>query len=659
MSVPIREERLKQYRKDRETAQELLLLGQKDDALGLLENVRQQANTSGDDDFRMLFEALQICVVQPDHPQQVELLQHALHWETEQNFPPEQAIYLEIGRFYADAGDQETAISCFSEALKINQSDFETLRLTGISIARQGDLETALKWIETALTASGNADSFSWREKAFLEQQIGNFNQALASMEQAVRLRPNLWTADREKLEKLCKTQATSLPPMPLIPKVSPELISELSGEPVPSSHAIDDDTPLGGKEMEISKVPLENMVAEAVKNGFTQLQKQFFAESVFPKEKAFWFFLEPPQTGWTGGGHFLWNRGTGTIIDPGFGFLDALAETGGTLAEVRNIIITHDNESQLAEFETIRKLLLQGNLAKNVRVFLNLGAIQKLSATVDLNDKAFSEAYLTLYAGATYDLLGGGKVRVLPAYHQELKSADQAVGLQVSLDTAPGNSGEVKRIVYTSDTGLFPLAPSYDPAENRIVYVSDKNQANRILSRRYKDEGAENADLMILHFGQANVQFNKRINEMQFIDPANRPNETQLAELCAVGQLGFLGTREMVEQCKPKFAVIGQWARELLPLRTELSRLLQNQIGPGPTKLIAGDRFLVYDIFADAVYDCVQESWCAAREVTVADQGGQLFYFAEEVRDSFESLPDYYVNRFLNDLKYKQFFQQ
>ncbi|MCL2304124.1 MAG: tetratricopeptide repeat protein [Planctomycetaceae bacterium] len=653
MSALIREERLKQYRKDRETAKEFLLLGQKDDALKLLEDARQQANISGDDDFRMLFESLQICVVQPDHPQQVELLQQALQWETKQNFPLEQVMYLEIGRFYADADDQDTAISCFSEALKIDQSDFETLRLTGISIARQGDPDTALKWFETALAASDNTDSFSWREKAFTEQRIGNIDQALKSMEQAVQLRPDLWRASQEKLEKLCKTHP-SLPPIPLLPKVSPEPISELLDEPAP--YPVDDNTPIGGMEMEFSKNSLEAMVVEAVKSGSAKLQKRFFSESVFPKEKALWFFLEPPQTGWTsGGGHFLWNRGTGTIIDPGAGFLDALAEAGGTLAEVRNVVVTHDNESQLAEFETIRKLLQKGNLAKNVRFFLNLGAIQKLSATVDLNDKAFSEGYLTLYVGATYDLLGGGKIKSLPAYHQELKSADQAVGLQISLDT---EFGEAKRIVYTSDTGLFPLAPSYNHAENRIVYVSDKNQASRILSRRYQDEGADNADLMILHFGQANVRSDKNVNEMQFVDPNNRPDETQLAELCTVGQLGFLGTREMLEQCRPKFAVLCQWAKELVPLRTELSELLQNQIGTESTKLVAGDRFLMYDIFADTVYDCVGDSWTAARKITTADQEGKLFYFAEETQKTFESSSDYYVNRFLNDLKYQQLFQ-
>ena len=427
---------------------------------------------------------------------------------------------------------------------------------------------------------------------------------------------------------------------------------------------------PVSAAGVSDATVSVEGRVVEATRDGLTELHKRFLSTSVLPKDRGLWFFLKPQPTGWTdGGGHFLWNRGSGTIIDPGRGFLDSLATAGGMLTEVRNIVITHDNESQLSEFETIRKLLLQGkhwesNLTNNIRFFLNLGAIQKLSATVDLNDKAFSEGYLTLYPGADYDLLGGGKIKALPAYHQEFKSADQAVGLQISLDAnsgPSGGSGAVKKIVYTSDTGLFPLAPSYDHAENRIVYVSDKNQTNRILSSRYKDEGAENADLMILHFGQANIRFDKnqppaiKVDEMQSIDPANRPNEKQLAELCAVGQLGFLGTRNMVEQCRPKFAVICQWAKELGPLRMELSKLLQNQIGPESTKLVAGDRFLIYDIFTDAVYDCVKDGWTAARDITAADWEGQLFYFAEETRNSFESLPDYYVNRFLNDLKYKQ----
>lgn len=788
MSSPSRQERLNLYLQEQNRVEELLQLGQKEETLALLERAKEEAKTKGDDDFRLLFESLQIQVLEPAHQHQVELLNQALQWEGGQGYPMEQAICLAIGRFYADNDDQETAIAWFNESLKINESDFNTLRLIGVSILKQGDAETALKWFEAALAASGNQDSFSWKEKAFAEQSSGNFEQALKSIEEAVKLRPDLWQEEYKKLKKLGQKNPSA---PPNIPQISPALLQEFLGESAKSESETDESTTSENEkrspdllsEKDIFQIPdpqsdveanikipsagvindmpvREDSFQKEQKTGDTaqsvpwqesgindeslksenlnrpslpdrtsgsaaqtsdvsastvvstvksedhemlstanatlnqrilqqqhksqrELFQRFFQKSQLPGNRALWFFLRTPTgepcrcASFDNGGHFLWNRGSGTIIDPGFGFLDQFLKVGGSLAEVQNIVITQDNESHLAQFETIRRLLLQGGFAPNVCFYLNLGAVQKLSSMIDMNDKSFSQGYLTLYTGADYELLGGGKLKVLPAYRQESKSVDHAVGLSISLssdNTAQSmeSSESVKKIVYTSDTGLFPLTLSYDSTKNRIVHISDKNQVNRILSRRYLDEGAANADLMVLHIGSLNIQFDKsslndagsnvKINEMDHIDLSNRPVDTQLVELCSVGQLGFLGVREIIVTCAPKFAAVCGWAKEMIPMRLEICELLQEQcniIGSENakpvSKIVPEDFSLVYNIFDDTIFDCVNYDWVPTEKTIFQVMANVIYFFSEEKRREFESVPDYYAQRFLADLKYKK----
>lgn len=740
MSPQSREDRLVPFLQALKSIEDTIQLGKKDEALDLLEQFRQKAGSSSDGDFQLLFEAVQVRTIHPEHPQQVELLNHAVQWEDQHGFPREPVIFLQIGRFFASTNDHSSAIAWFNEALKVDQRDCDVLRLMGVSILAQGDAETAIKWFEAALTTSEEKDSYSWREKALAEMKIGNGEKARDCMNRAVELRADLWKADQERLEKMIRGEKDESSDLTKERKISPNLISELISDD-PNAQAVDDDFPIGGHsknpepyapihtsetgESALPPVPHfdpEDLgtVDEQPQSGKSEtstlsaespekqksVQLRTFSDrllgvkkkaalefeqccsrpSFLPKGKALWFFLRKNATSCvhgeksfglcSGGGHFLWNRGTGTIIDPGPGFLDHLLRIGGSLTEVKNVVITHDNESHLAQCELIRRLLLSGGFAKEVRFFLNLGATQKLSGLVDLHDKAFREGYFTLHPGANYDLSGGGRIKAIPAYHQELKSTDQSVGLRIDLEDSAGRE---KKIVYTSDTGLFPLTLSFDNTENRIIHISDKNQTDRIISRRYRDEGASEADLMVLHIGSLNIQFEKqngefpgesvkiKVNEMDHADLQNRPGEKELLEVCSAGQLGFLGVREVLVQCNPKTAVVCEWSEEIAVEREKISRLLQDQCGEmlpetNPPKVIPGDLSLVYDIFEGSVFDCVKNDWTAVEEIDFAMKkpccsaaAEEMFYFAEEEKDAFGEISEYYIRKYFNNLKHKQ----
>ena len=758
MSQTTRDERLVLYRQALEKLEELIQVGKHTEAIDLVSQNKLQAENQGDQDFYFLFEAVEVRIQYSDNPRQLELLNHSLHWEDQNGFQHDPAVYLCIGQFYACNNDHATAIAWFNEALKINQADPTTLRLIGMSIFNQGDPGTAIQWFEAAITFSNNIDSASYREKAFAEVGLGNEEQAIESIEKAIELRPDLWEPDRKQIYKLCGKE-----PVSDGPKLSDSMISELSGKPIDRQHGEntdvddEDDIPLGGSpasevehtetseepihpeiptlhvdEMEIPHLPdmpipeihipeptLEPIIEEvkptepksteespkqetvtqptdsdyskildSATNCETtaagEFRNRYLIPSRIPSDRTFWFFLrkhvvfgnDPNQTvgAVPGGGHFLWNRGSGTVIDPGIGFLENLNRIGGSLADIRNVIITQDNQTNLAEVETIRNLLLRANLAKNIRFFLNLGAIQKLSGMLDLNDKSFVEGYLTLHPGASYELSGGGKIKAIPAYHQELKSVDQAVGIVFNLE---GEGGESKKIVYSGNTGLFPLTLSYDPSESRLVHVSDKNHTDKIISSRYNDEGGDSADLMVLHFGALNVLFDKtglgiepsiKINELEHaITTTEPPKGRDLAEVCSVGELGFLGVREVLTTCKPKFAVVCEIPSELTAIRVGLCEALQKQTAElldepyNTPKVVPGDLSLVYDVFADSVYDCVKLGWTTSDKIGFSD--GQpfgcckreLFYFSDEDSKKFEQMPEYYINRLANETKFGQ----
>ncbi|MGL6197255.1 MAG: tetratricopeptide repeat protein, partial [Thermoguttaceae bacterium] len=446
----------------------------------------------------------------------------------------------------------------------------------------------------------------------------------------------------------------------------------------------------------EASLEALKNLALENSERCDLEFRKRFLSESRLPKNRALWFFLHKPITtaddvnsslGYSGGGHFLWNHGAGTIIDPGDEFLQNFIRFGGSLADVRNVVITNDNESNIAQVELIRSLLLRAGLAKNVRFFLNLGAIQKLSNILDLNDKSFAEGYMTLHTGAIYDLLGGGKIKAISAYHQELKSVDQSVGICFTLEdkngvapqntTAENTSGVTsKKIVYTSNTGLFPISFFFDATDGKIVHVTDKNQVERIISDRYVNEGVADADLMVLSIGRMNIKFDKSgsvgvdtkpvlvKNEFDYINTTTTLSSTELAENAAVGHLGYLGAREVLTKCKPKLAVISDWSQDMMPIRVELTALLhvqteqlvRNDAGndAGSMKVLPSDCNLVYDIFANQILDCVKNDWSDALKITCAAETNELFYFNEDEFEQFAKSPKYFVNHFKNELEFK-----
>lgn len=322
------------------------------------------------------------------------------------------------------------------------------------------------------------------------------------------------------------------------------------------------------------------------------------------------------------GGGYFIWHNGHGTVIDPGFNFIENFHQAGGRMCDIHNIILTHAHPDHTAEFETLRTLLFEYNdnihelnkkraeqtpaespfPSKRVRFFLNNGAFRKFAGMLDLREYELTDRVITLNRDSEFELLGGGRLRVLPAYHDELLSRDQAVGLLLTL----GTKDEPRRILLTSDTGLFPLRPdTHKP-------TADASQPDSEIGKQYlKVVEAGKVDVMLVHIGS--------IKPDEF-----DTQKEQIADACYANHLGIIGTARVIAMCQPKLAVVSEFGEEMRDFRFALIKDLRDSVltwyfqdkGGQSPQVVPGDLAFVYSIMDRTVLDCATRDWSPANEI-------------------------------------------
>ena len=315
------------------------------------------------------------------------------------------------------------------------------------------------------------------------------------------------------------------------------------------------------------------------------------------------------------GGGYFLWDKGRGTVIHPGYGFLKNFATAGCRLCDVHNIILTHAHGDHTAQFEQLTTLLHEYNAAigsrtpgtrRQVRFFLSNGAMVKFATILPLRDASYVGEVTTLNPGWEGKLHDGLRLRALRANHDDVIARDQSVGL---LFTA-GAGADVREILFTGDTGLFPLKPdqrSPTPDTGGREVWSTYTRA---------DDTAVEPDLMVLHIGS--------IKESEFLmDP---DADAHPATACYPNHLGIIGVARLITRCKPQLAVVSEFGEEMRHFRIDLIRGLQEKVvdqvlksEESKPRIVPGDLPFVYDIASGGVYCCVAENWVGADEIDFA----------------------------------------
>ena len=550
----------------------------------------------------------------------------------------------------SNKGDEDGAIVWFDKSLAGNPKDWDAMRQKGVSLSKKGDLDGAIVWLDKALAENGRDDlAYVWSSLA--EYARGNHNAAFQKIGEALKLDRDRWIG---QFQGLCKVMGRN--PQEELRKILPEP-DEAAGELPSSPHALI-------KQLGPFIQTVREKLGPDVNRYLERMEKEQARLEQFLEPRS---WLEPNQSlllvlrKWNsytpaipsddeersrGGGYFLWHNGYGTVIDPGFNFLENFDEAKCRIHDIHNVILTHAHNDHTAEFETLRMLLQKygeacnnaGQQAKKVRFFLNNGSFQKFSGLLNLQDFSFTEKVITLNPGAEHELLGGGRIRVMPAYHDEVVARDQAVGLLVTLDM---EGGSTRRILLTSDTGLLPL----DKGTRELR--ADGTQATQQIWRRYEEYGATKPDVMIIHIGSIKRQ------ELEY----NLDREPWQA--CYPNHLGLIGTAQVMLACRPKLALISEFGEEMRNIRLSLVKSLQEKLldviydDPQPyiPRAAPADLALIYDLNQEKFWDCVSGNWAPMAEIDFeegkrVDPDG-IYYFAKANRQKYDREPARYVSMF------------
>jgi tetratricopeptide (TPR) repeat protein len=224
-----REERVIEYRR---RIDEIYLYNSIEEANQLIADSIVLAANAGDVDYRLLFEVEKIDSDKFDFARQMALVEQALEWNKEQNYPEDllilfkkadvlsknndndaafaitdyilsinpnedKALYLK-GIYYAKKQEEDKAIEYYNQALAINPENFNALRQVGVSYINKGDLDTAIIYFDKALLIHPqNIKTLHDKGVAFSDKN--DINVAIDLYNQALVIDPNDYKSLRDK----------------------------------------------------------------------------------------------------------------------------------------------------------------------------------------------------------------------------------------------------------------------------------------------------------------------------------------------------------------------------------------------------------------------------------------------------------------------------
>lgn len=318
------------------------------------------------------------------------------------------------------------------------------------------------------------------------------------------------------------------------------------------------------------------------------------------------------------GGGYFLYYKGHGVVIDPGYDFISHFERAGGRLEDIDDIIITHAHNDHTAQLEDILTLLHKYNKIpvnndsktklKKINLYMNQGAYRKFSGLIDLKDKKLTCHTLERPgkgAGVySLPLCNGLKLMPLPAHHDDVITSNSAVGLWFTLDFQDEEKKPYQRhLVFTADSGIYPTN------EDGEFKCDNDNEA---LEALYRDAGLTTPpDLLVAHIGA--------IQEKEFNpDTIGIDRDKGYYPM----HLGIRGTARIIYSLSPKAAVVSEFGSEMRDIRDDVVNAIANAITDMQKSyniadndrcfVLPGDLTTLYDI-ERAFFYCHDTKKCVA----------------------------------------------
>ncbi len=327
------------------------------------------------------------------------------------------------------------AIECYDKALKINRKDDTAWNNKGNVLFQLGRYEDALACYDKALEINPR-NEFAKSNRNLVLMSLGRVRVALKE-------RKKLSSEKKEGIEK------SKLPT-----EEKKERILEIDAHDAVFNELRDK-----YKTLLDAKRAYEKRLAESLKPRDEPLKDNFFV--VLRRWNSYTPRMLTPTESNVGGGYFLYWKGKGVIIDPGFDFIDNFFNNELVIYDIDAVLITHAHVDHCSDFESLLTLLFEYNekneLKKKIDVFMNLGAMKKFLGWIPIyeaeEDAKINRIY-PLEVGNTYDLGDSIRIRATKAIHDEVLCKAYSVGIIFELY---GESGYTKtnpfRIGYTSDT--------------------------------------------------------------------------------------------------------------------------------------------------------------------------------------------------------------
>jgi hypothetical protein len=338
------------------------------------------------------------------------------------------------------------------------------------------------------------------------------------------------------------------------------------------------------------------------------------------------------------GGGYFLRHHDVGLVIDPGYNFIELFHKAGCKIVDITHVAITHAHDDHTAQLEQLMSMFHQYNrqnkdTPKKVTLLLNHSTMKKFSG-FNLHgnclhiDKVICLNAFDRHNEQTVTLAPNNQMSltVLPAYHDDIFSMDYAIGLGLSIHCGQ----DERRIVFSGDTGLYPLERDEEGEPKEYTYTDNGHQIKerrvveeeqKAIYKNYPEKFQYGVDLLIPHLGSIKeYEFNPRPDtRIQTNSPkinaqeGNVDTENNMRPMFYPNHLGILGTTMLIKELQPTAVILSEFGAELRGLRVEITELLSKALEKNKGEkdvpfIIPGDPGIVYNI-SDGTFLCHEDS--------------------------------------------------
>ncbi|NDV22127.1 tetratricopeptide repeat protein [Desulfovibrio sp. JC022] len=541
--------------------------------------------------------------------------------------PHDHKAYTNKGIVYLELKEFSKAHEILDIAIKKQPKDYDTWRVKAFVYAQTNDHLNTIKCLDKVIKIKPDYAA-AWRDKGITLYTLGNTAEAIQNLEEACRLDPQnkSHASDLSYVKAKAKSaeKDQQIDP-PQEPSTACEKTDESQNAGVLKSFVED-----AREKFKYDIDKFKDYMSQTEK----LIDKHIEAKPPLQEDKSLFFVLRkwnsytPILAGINGedsvgGGYFLYHKGEGVVVDPGYNFIDNFHRAGLRIADIKHIVITHAHNDHTVDFESLLSLFYKFNRDRDekqeLNFYLNVSSMNKLSSLLEFKNKYQKIHPISPGQNFSLDEEGDLVMRVLPAYHNDTIAERYAIGVHFQVKTEHGE----RNIVLTADTGLLPPITKTVKKKKISCVDPDKKEIWQLY-----DIEKNKIDLLIPHIGSV------------------RPEEfdvnmdTQFDELFYPNHLGVMGTLRVITCLHPELAVISEFGEELKEFRPKLMQLLSEVTlehcdtnGCAPINVVPGDLPFVYDITEKSVYCVLCEDFKPAtdirfREIPIKEGDDAFTYF-------------------------------